>query len=101
MSSNEIVKKIIEEDKQQPQIKPIGESESYLTSFKGIQRFLSNECPNLGKSRPSKPLGVANFLRKYIRFVRIRPEDRGKKRPCISIIQIKGCGLKIMNFCRI
>ena len=54
MSSNEIVKKIIEEDKQQ-QIKPIGEPESYLTSFKGIQRFLANECQNLGKSRPSKP----------------------------------------------
>ena len=80
MSSNEIVKKIIEEDKQQ-QIKPIEEPESYLTSFKGIQRFLANECQNLGKSRPSKPLGVANFLRKYIRFVRIRPEAQGQKAP--------------------
>ena len=92
MSSNEIVKKIIEEDKQQ-QIKPIGEPESYLTSFKGIQRFLANECQNLGKSRPSKPLGVADLESDQ--------RHRGKKRPCISIIQIEGYGLKIMNFCRI
>ena len=81
MSSNDIVNKIIEEDKQQPQIKPIGEPESYLTTFKGVQGFLFNVCKNLGEAKPSKSLGVADFLRKYIRFVRIRPEARGQKAP--------------------
>lgn len=57
MNSNDIVNKIIEEDKQQAQIKPIGEPESYLTSFKGIQRFLANECQNLGEKQAVQAFG--------------------------------------------
>lgn len=81
MNSEEIVTKIIEENQQREPTKAIEESGSYLETFKGIQGFLFNVCKNLGEAKPSKSLGVADFLRKYIRFVRIRPEAQGQKAP--------------------
>jgi len=46
------------------EVKVIEESESYLTTFKGVQGFLFNVCKNLGEDRPSKSLEVADFIRK-------------------------------------
>ncbi|MBF9679034.1 DNA primase, partial [Streptococcus pseudopneumoniae] len=56
MNSDDIVNKIIEENQQREPIKAIEESESYLTTFKGVQGFLFNVCKNLGEDRPSKSL---------------------------------------------
>ena len=94
MNSDDIVNKIIEENQQREPIKVIEESESYLTTFKGVQGFLFNVCKNLGEDRPSKSLGVADFLRKYIRFVRIRPEAQGQKAPLYFYHPDKGIWLE-------
>ena len=94
MNSNDIVNKIIEENQQHEPTKAIEESESYLTTFKGVQGFLFNVCKNLGEDRPSKSLGVADFLRKYIRFVRIRPEAQGQKAPLYFYHPDKGIWLE-------
>ena len=62
MNSDDIVIKSLKRSQQREPIKVIEESESYLTTFKGVQGFLFNVCKNLGEDRPSNLWGLLTFL---------------------------------------
>lgn len=100
MDRKDIINQILEDDKRvrgQPEQIETATSDTYLTSFKGLVEAIRKEVAQVEQSqgeRPKKPLEVAQFLRNFIRFIRIKPASRNQEPPLYFYHPDKGVYLE-------